>query len=112
MINSRKKGKAGELEVAHLFTAAGFASRRGQQHKGGSDSPDILVHGLEYYYFEVKRVEKLNIFKAFEQATRDSGDKTPVVLFRRNRGEWLVCFKFQDFIKDHAQQSCKTAETA
>lgn len=40
--NSRAIGISGELEVRDLLRAAGFKAHRGQQHKGTSDSPDVV----------------------------------------------------------------------
>ena len=45
---------------------------------------------------EVKRVEKLNIWAAFEQASENSD--LPAVAFRRNRDEWKICLSLEDFL--------------
>tara|TARA_Y100000310_G_scaffold321537_1_gene379279 strand:+ start:434 stop:664 length:231 start_codon:yes stop_codon:yes gene_type:complete len=37
LVNSRQKGKRGELEVVHLLKEYGFEARRGQQFKGTSE---------------------------------------------------------------------------
>lgn len=88
---SRNKGKAGEREaaklVANLFKVE---ARRGVQHAGGPDSPDIVT-GIPNVHFEVKRVEKLNLYTAMDQAERDAGeDKVPVVLHRKNLRDWVA----------------------
>ena len=41
-INSRRKGKNGELQVAHLFQAAGYKAERGCQHDGLSGHADVI----------------------------------------------------------------------
>lgn len=96
-INSKEKGKRGELEIAALLREYGFAGQRGVQYSGGPDSPDVL--GLPGVHIEVKRVEKLNVHDAMKQADRDSGEKIPVVIHRKNRTPWLVTMNFDDFMK-------------
>jgi hypothetical protein len=89
-INSRQKGKRGELEASKMLAAEGFPARRGQQFSGGTDSPDIVCEALPKIHFEVKRVEAGNPYKWVDQAKRDAGTKLPVVLHRRNDSEWLA----------------------
>lgn len=45
-----------------------------------------LARGLLPVSIEVKRCEKLNIFKALEQAESNAKDWQPVVIFRKNKG--------------------------
>jgi Holliday junction resolvase len=89
-MNSKRKGKAGELDFAAFLRTHGFDARRGQQYAGGLDSPDIVSTGLSAWHVEVKRVEDLNLAAACAQAARDSGGKPWVVAHRRNRGVWFV----------------------
>ncbi len=51
--NSSRKGKHGERTFAKHLRELGFEARRGQQHKGGPESPDVVT-GLEQIHFEVK----------------------------------------------------------
>ena len=89
MTNSRDKGKRGELEWAAYLRALGFTdAKRGQQHKGGPESPDVT--GVAGVHFEVKRVEALNLGSAIAQALKDCGANIPVVAHRRNRTPWQV----------------------
>ena len=96
-INSRSKGKNGELELVHLLRDNGFEAKRGQQFAGSPDTPDV-VHNIPNVHIEVKRVEKLNIDKALDQAIRDCGDKMPTVWHRKNRTDWKVTLLAKDFI--------------
>ena len=98
-MNSRNKGKRGELEAAKFLTAEGFPARRGQQFAGGTDSPDVVCESLAPLHFEVKRVEAGNPYNWVAQAKRDAGKKLPVVLHRRNDCEWLVILPAADFLK-------------
>lgn len=89
-INSRNKGKRGELEAAKAVAEAlGVAARRGQQFSGleGED----IVTDLDGVHFEVKRTERLNLYAAMEQATLDAGTAdVPVVLHRKNKQQWVA----------------------
>lgn len=89
MINSRRKGKAGELEWARLCREHGYDCRRGQQFSGANGDADVV--GLPGIHIEVKRVERLDLESAMSQSRRDARPgELPVVAHRRNWGEWLV----------------------
>ena len=95
-MNSKIKGRNAERELAkELNSLLGSSCRRGQQFKGGADSPD--VDGLPFVHIECKRVERLNIENAMDQSKRDCGDKIPTVMHRRNRKEWLVTMRLKDW---------------
>ena len=97
-MNSRDKGKRGELEVAHLLQKYGYDARRGQQYSGSNGDPDVV--GLPGIHIEVKRVEKLNLENAVEQSMRDAKDgEKPAVLHRKNRRKWLVTMPFDEWIE-------------
>lgn len=97
-IDSRKKGKCGELELAKLLRENGYDARRGQQFSGANGDADVV--GLPGYHIECKRVERLNLDQAMEQSVRDAREREiPVVIHRRNRGTWLVTMKIEDFLR-------------
>ena len=97
-INSRQKGKAGELELAHILQSYGYDTRRGQQYCGANGDADVV--GLPGIHVECKRVENLNIDKAMAQAQHDAKDgETPVVMHRKNRQAWKVTMTLGDFMK-------------
>ena len=97
-MNSRSKGKRGELELAAKLREYGFDCRRGQQFKGGGDSPDVV--GLPGVHIECKRVERLNLEQAMAQSRRDSEgtDDVPVVMHRRDREGWKVTMDLDEFM--------------
>lgn len=98
-INSRAKGKTGELEIAKLLREKfGYEdARRGQQHAGGPDSPDVM--GVDGLHIEVKRVEKLNVEEAMQQSERDCGEnEVPVVFHRKNKERWKATLRLDDFM--------------
>ena len=101
--SSKRKGKIGELEVANLLKAAGFEkAQRSAQCKGNTgQAPD--VEGLPGIHIEVKRVERLNLRKAYEQAVNDSKENGnndfPVVFHRGSYQPWMVTLSLEDFLK-------------
>lgn len=97
-MNSRSKGKRGELEAAHLLQKYGYDARRGQQFSGANGDADVV--GLPGIHIEVKRVEKLNLDEALEQSIRDArGEEKPVVMHRKNRTKWKITMRFEDFME-------------
>lgn len=100
-INSKVKGKRAELELAHkLAEIFEVPARRGQQYSGSPDSPDVIFH--PDIHIECKRVQKLNLNQAMDQAQADCGTKQiPVVMSRMNNRPWLVTVKLDD-LKDLA----------
>lgn len=104
-MNSKQKGKRGELEIAHILQDYGFDCRRSQQYCGYADG-DADVVGLppiggKPVHIEVKRVEsglkKMDEF--MEQAIRDSKDgEIPTVWHRRNNKPWYVTMRLEDWI--------------
>ena len=112
-MNSRQKGAAGERELANILKERGYDTRRGQQFSGANGDADVV--GLPGIYIECKRVEKLNIDKALEQAVRDSyadGLKKgfevfPAVFHRSNddrkkdstKGVWKVTMRLDDWME-------------
>ena len=96
--NSRAKGKRGELELAAELRTYGFDTRRGQQYRGGGDSPDVV--GLPGVHIECKRVQSLNIEKAMAQSRRDADGtgEVPVVMHRRDREGWKVTMDLGEFM--------------
>lgn len=97
-INSKRKGSIGELELSHELNKYGFATRRGQQYCGSNGDADVV--GLPNIHIECKRVENLNIDKALNQAMSDCrGTDIPVVMHRKNRTNWKVTLRLEDFMQ-------------
>lgn len=98
MVNSRRKGKEGELALAKILRERGYDARRGQQFKGGADSPDVI--GLPGIHIECKRVERLDLAAAYEQSFRDAADgEIAAVFHKKNREPWMVTVSLEDFFK-------------
>jgi len=93
---SINKGKAGEREFANYLKSNGINAMRGQQHKGTSDSPDV-ISDLPFH-IEVKRTEYLNHYKALEKAKSESDGNPPIVAHRKNNKDWVIIMYASDFI--------------
>jgi Holliday junction resolvase len=98
-MNSRDKGKRGELEFVNRLKEYGFTARRGVQYQGGPDSPDVVCPDLSQFHIEVKRTERFNVYTALDQADLDRDiDQFPLVAHRKNRKQWVVALYLDDFI--------------
>ena len=111
-MNSRKKGADGERELARVLAEYGYKARRGQQYSGANGDADVV--GLPDIHIECKRVERLNIDKALQQAVDDAyadsiaqGKRIrPAVFHRANddrkrgstKGTWKVTMALNDWM--------------
>ena len=96
-MNSRQKGKKGELELAKALRSHGFETRRGQQYCGSNGDADVV--GLPGVHIECKRVERLNLEDAMAQSRADAREgEIPVVMHRKNNCKWLVTLSLDDFM--------------
>tara|TARA_Y100001951_G_C11121581_1_gene173093 strand:+ start:227 stop:559 length:333 start_codon:yes stop_codon:yes gene_type:complete len=50
------------------------------------------------FSFECKNQEKINIWESLNQAEENSGDSTPVLIFKRNRSKTYAVLEIKDFI--------------
>lgn len=114
-MNSKQKGKRGELYVVRKFKEYGYECNRTAQFKGNTGRADD-VEGIDYIHCEVKFVESLNLSKAMEQAVRDTAESKrfafPTVFHKKNREDLLVTMRFGDWIKLYNEyySSMKLAE--
>jgi len=100
--SARAKGKQGEEEWAKALRESGLDSSadRNAGSGGGLIKGDVKTELP--WHFEVKRVEKFNIWDAIEQSTRDAGlhNKIPTVVFRKNRmPEYWVAMPQNEWIE-------------
>lgn len=98
-INSRAKGANGERQAAkwlyyNLKLNAKPERNLEQVRSGGGDLIDIGC-----FCIEVKRCEKLQIIKWWNQALKSAEDRNeePVLMYRRNKESWK-------FIVDHSME--------
>lgn len=105
---SRDKGARGERELAAKLRELGIEDAyRSRQYCGSASSADVL--GIPGVHAEVKRCEKLSIYTAYEQATRDAtgtGD-TPIIYHRRNNKPWLVVMSIEDWAELYNKANTK-----
>lgn len=89
-MNSKQKGKRGELEFSRFCKEHGYETKRTAQYCGNTgDAAD--VEGLPGIHIEVKRCEQIRLGEWMEQAVRDShGNGLPIVAHRRNGCPWMV----------------------
>lgn len=97
---SRQKGAEGEIEVRNLFRKYGFEARRGQQHRGGADSPDV-IHNIEWLHVESKRVNAgLNLRATVDKAQQEAPfGAVSAVFHRKDRQNWLVTVDAEVFMQ-------------
>jgi len=104
---SKEKGKRGEREFAAFLSSHGFKAIRGQQYRGGPDSPDVMCSALPFH-IEVKRAERLSIYKAMDKVTSEAPPgKIPLIAHRQNGKRWLCILDAADLLK--LTQSRRTA---
>lgn len=103
---SREKGKRGEREWANYLRQRGIDARRGRQYAGHPDAPDVV--GIDGWFCEVKRRERLAVEKWVEQAEADAGPEDRVyVAHRRNGKPWLVTLRACDFVELLREVGCE-----
>lgn len=109
-INSKAKGAKGERELSRLLKEYGYDTRRSQQYCGANGDADVI--GLPGIYVECKRVQKLNIYEAMDQAINDSSARDmpfdyelPSVFHRKNKCKWLVTMRYLDFLEIYNPRS-------
>ena len=108
---SQRKGAAGERELASILRENGYDCSRGGSLSFG-EVPDLS--GLPGIHVECKRVERLNVQEAMDQAIRDAErmqDGIPTLFHRRNRKPWLVTMRLEDWISLYAQDDIRAFRT-
>ena len=96
MINSNRKGKVFERWVSNYGRDHGLDAHRGQQRKGGADTPDVI--GYPGLHIEAKHNEHLNLYDAVFQSISDSeGKNKPVVIHKKNHKPVLVTMLIDDW---------------
>lgn len=91
----RDKGLRGELDVRHIFEAAGFTVR-GLEGKGDN----LIVCGETIVlHLEVKRQEIIKIDLWSKQAESEAPQGAlPLVIYRRSRQPWRASLRLTDLL--------------
>lgn len=103
-MNSRQKGKRGELNLVRKLKEYGYDVRRSQQYAGINNDADVV--GIDGLHIECKYTKNGhgNTYEWMDQAIRDKrSSEIPVVMHKKvseeYRGnEWLVTMTLNDFI--------------
>ena len=103
-LNSQKKGKRFELQIAKYLSKEFETSIRRTPNSGGlSIKGDIMATQgiLSEFNWECKNQEKLNIWKALEQSRNDciGSHKEPLVVFTKNFEKDYVALELKDFVQ-------------
>lgn len=97
-VNSKRKGAAGERELAKKLNEYGYSTRRSVQYNGKADDGKADLVNLPGIHIECKRVERLNVSEAMAQAVNDAKGDMPTVFHRKNREGWLVTMRLEDWM--------------
>jgi len=97
-MNSKRKGSAGERELAGILRSCGYQSyRNDQRYIGGLELPDVTLPGI---HVECKRTEALRLYDSMAQAVRDANGKSlPVVMHRKNHAPWVAIMLLEDWMQ-------------
>jgi Holliday junction resolvase len=94
--SQRRKGAAGERELAHLLTEqlGWVVSRNLAQARDGGDDLTIAQ-----FRVEVKRRKAIAVHQFMDQAAAAAGTgEVPVVAMRGDGQGWLVMFRLEDAV--------------
>lgn len=97
--SAQAKGRRGEIELARYLQEHGYTDAKPGKAVNFGSEPDIT--GIEGLHIECKRHERIEINKWYKQAASDAErmqDGTPVVIYRQNRGQWMIVLSLSDFI--------------
>jgi Holliday junction resolvase len=95
----RRKGARGELEVVEELHRAGWSDARrtsdGRTQTGRGD----VAGGPPGVVWEVRRTERLAVWRLLEDAQRHAANgEIPVGAFRRSRSDWAVVLPLDRFL--------------
>jgi hypothetical protein len=102
---SRRKGKAGELEVVHLAQRAGFThARRGAPMQAGYGDDGLAdVDGIPLLWAECKRYKRTPVTRLLEALLSVERLGATSALFWRDNGmrRWRVALDAEEFLNHH-----------
>jgi len=97
---SKDKGGRGEREIVAIFKAAGFEEAARTPYSGANKNFPGDVMGPPGLHLEVKRQENTRFYEWMKQAEADrKPGRMPLVLHRKNNGEWMVFCRLDHFIQ-------------
>ena len=98
-MNSKQKGKRGELDLVEQLRHCGYANaRRTAQYCGNTGDASDLT-GVDGIHIECKRTESVRDEVFLQQAERDARKgEIPIVFYRRSREKWKVAMRMDMFM--------------
>ena len=103
--SAKNKGKRLQNQVRDLILEK-FNSLESDDVRSitmGESGEDILLSPAARKLFpfstECKNQEKINIWSSLEQAETNSGNHTPIVIFKRNRSKTYVALEFEKLLE-------------
>lgn len=103
--SKKARGRRHQQDVARRITEAfNLEPEDVRSTSMGASGEDLLLSPLAFksfpYYVECKNVEKLNVWKALEQAEQGASKSKgePIVVFKRNRSKTYVAMDFDHFV--------------
>ena len=101
-VNSKDKGKRGEICVSHFFQEHGYDAHRSAQFCGNTGQAADVI-GVPGVHVEVKFQEKMCLYNWLAQAVNDSEAEgkgnVPIVIHKQNRKDMLVTMRADDWIE-------------
>lgn len=96
-LNSRRKGKRGELEFIERHLAEHWPEACRNLDQYGDDKRDVAkVAGC---HWQIKRTEQLKLWAAIKQAHDEAAaTDLPIVAFRRNRSPWYCVIEADELV--------------
>ena len=96
-MNSKRKGSAGERELAKVLRTYGYDTKRSVQYNGLQGDADVV--GVAGLHIECKRTEQLRDEVFLKQSERDAKKgEVPVVMYRRNGEKWKANMRLDVFM--------------
>lgn len=103
-MNSRNKGKRGELALVKKLKEYGYDVRRSQQYAGINNDADVV--GIDHLHIECKYTANGHgsLYDWLAQSSRDSkADEVPIVMHKKvsasdRNNDWLVTLSLDDFM--------------
>ena len=98
-LDSRSKGKRGELAWVNELKALGHYAERTVQRSGRGGGPfDVLAIDFGIPNWEVKLEEKLNVAQALDRAAEDAGDRIWAMAWKRKYKGWYISMNIRAMV--------------
>ena len=97
--SSQAKGRRAEIELADILREHGYPDARPGEALNYGTQPDVV--GVPGVHLEVKRRERLEVSRWYQQAVTDAErmkDGVPVVVYRQNRKPWMAVLSLEDLL--------------